>query len=87
MSWMNYPSRVVFLFYCMRKFIDYTLATIAVVSGLLWLVCSGFLTVYINRNGMIQDLGLFWTNAIFYYFIIGWLLTVVSLTMHTVRQR
>ena len=86
MSWMNYPSRVVFLFYCMRKFIDFTLGTIAVVSGSLWLVCGGLMTVYTKR-GMIQDLGLFWTNAVLYYFVIGWLLTVVSLTMHTVRQK
>jgi hypothetical protein len=74
----------------MNRIIKSTLIAIAAISGVTWVVASGFMTVYF-RAGMVADWGEEFTKVVEWVFAFGWMVPIAVLTWidmaHTKRRR
>ena len=74
----------------MNRILQSTLIAIAAISGLVWVVASGFMTVYF-RAGMVADWGEEFTKVVEWVFAFGWMVPIAVLTWidmaHTKRRR
>ena len=63
----------------MNRILQSTLIAIAAISGLVWMVAGGFMTVYF-RAGMVADWGEEFTKVVEMVFAFGWMVPIAVLT-------
>ena len=63
----------------MNRILQSTLIAIAAISGLIWMVAGGFMTVYF-RAGMVADWGEEFTKVVEMVFAFGWMVPIAVLT-------
>lgn len=63
----------------MRRIMENVLIVIAAVSGLIWVVSSGFMVVYC-KSGMVTEYGEHFTKMVEYCFVFGWIVPIGALS-------